>query len=376
MNDNAPDSMTGEFWRHHPDPTQAAVHLTLQWLAFVYPASALQIDRTLKEALPYADADLSSRWSRFLEENDVEDHVAALEWVADTLSPEQIPFLVETAWRLLLVDYELPRQVPLALRILARVLSVEEDAVQRIGESVFRELTEDDAERKRAPLLPVDPRYLDRVEWRLYGNAATTRMKVPVVPKKPPRFKGLQPFLYGVIVGGMVVGALVFGPLQLGRVKVPIMLHDGLLIEGSEEAPEIVITNPDLPDSIIRVPQELQADSEPSQPAADSPVAVEPVATSSSDTEVVPAAPSDPPEAVAEEETVQTPVEPERQLMTVTASILNVRDEADVNSEVVLQLAEGDEVWAYPAQSEGLWMQIRVDGLTGYASARFLQIVN
>ncbi|MFT5007976.1 MAG: hypothetical protein ACI868_000670, partial [Granulosicoccus sp.] len=86
INDNSLDESTTAFWLTHPDPTQAAVHLALQWLAHVYPTSEKHIDRILNSALPYSDSDLSSRWAQFLEQQDVENHIDALEWIADTLT--------------------------------------------------------------------------------------------------------------------------------------------------------------------------------------------------------------------------------------------------------------------------------------------------
>jgi hypothetical protein len=64
-NDNSLDESTASFWLTHPDPTQASVHLALQWLAHVYPASEKQIDQILNATLPYADSGLSARWAQF-----------------------------------------------------------------------------------------------------------------------------------------------------------------------------------------------------------------------------------------------------------------------------------------------------------------------
>lgn len=381
----ADNPATEAFWKTHPDPTQAAVHLALQWLAFVYPASELQIDRTLKGALPYADADLSARWSQFLDEEEVAEHVQALEWLAATLSEEQLPFLIETAWRLLLVDHELPTHVPLALRILGRVLSVEDTTIQTIGESVFREYTDDDDARKRAPLLPVDPRYLDRIEWRLHGHSATTRIQAPLGVQKSRSFRGFWMFGAGSLVGAMVVVALVFGPLQLGRVKVPIMLHDGLLLDDTGNGPQPLVTAPAselTPSQTADSSQDGEgggietADSSTTEtvlpaavndPEPETPPSVEPEETALPESLTIPESASSP--SASEPETAQ------RTLMAVTASILNVREAPDVSSEVLIKLAQGDRVWAYPSESVGLWMQVRVDGLTGYASTRFLASV-
>ncbi|MEX0623726.1 MAG: hypothetical protein WD251_07450, partial [Saccharospirillum sp.] len=70
-----PDMDASRFWVRHPDSTQAAVHLALQWLAFVYPTSEMHLQATLREALPYSDNELSQRWRLFLEEKDIDEHV-------------------------------------------------------------------------------------------------------------------------------------------------------------------------------------------------------------------------------------------------------------------------------------------------------------
>uniref|UniRef100_UPI002A805321 hypothetical protein n=1 Tax=Reinekea sp. TaxID=1970455 RepID=UPI002A805321 len=59
----------------------------------------------------------------------------------------------------------------------------------------------------------------------------------------------------------------------------------------------------------------------------------------------------------------------------VTASILNVRREPLVDSDVLIKLAIGARVWASPVQAGGLWMAVKVEGETGYVSARFLSEV-
>ncbi len=366
------DQTKAAFWLTHPDPTQAAVHLALQWVAFVYPASELQIDRTLKHALPYADADLSSRWSQFLDENDVEDHVEALGWVKETLSTEQIPFLVETCWRLLLVDHELPTHVPLALRILGQVLDISEQRIHDLGESVYREFVDEDDHRNRAPLLPVDPRYLDRVEWRLYGHSATQRLNInSTVKSKERSIAGYVGFLLGTGFGVLATVALVFGPLQLGRVKVPILLHDGMLFEESAATPIPSLSTPiatEGVDSIAvqEVESEIQTQPEDLAPATVVDEQVIEEAQQSVAAETLEQAP----------DSAQSVLSEERVLMEVSASILNVRSAPTVDSDVIIKLATGARVWAYPGQATGLWMLVKVEGETGYASARFLSEVN
>ena len=359
------DQTKAAFWLTHPDPTQAAVHLALQWVAFVYPASELQIDSTLKHALPYADADLSSRWSQFLDEKDVNEHVEALGWIKDTLSTEQIPFLVETCWRLLLVDHELPTHVPLALRILGQVLDITEQNMHDIGESVYREYVDEDEIRNRAPLLPVDPRYLDRVEWRLYGHSATQRLNSNMAVKTKQRsVAGYMGFSLGTVFGVLITIALVFGPLQLGRVKVPIFLYDNLMTNESETVPEAntVDTNVNSP-----------------APAEETTIALVVPVAPAPETIVADLVPVTEPDAAVNLDAMASandPIVNERVLMEVSASILNVRSSPSVDSDVIIKLATGARVWAYPGQATGLWMLVKVEGETGYASARFLSEVN
>jgi len=400
INDNPLDKSTAAFWLMHPDPFQAAVHLALRWVVYVYPSSEMHIDRILKSALPYTDTDISSTWPQLLEQQDVEGHVEALKWIADNLSEQKIPFLVESWWRLLLVDHELPTQVPLALRIIGQVLEFEESQQLAIGADVFTEYTKHDPERKGAPLLPANPRYLDRIEWRLSEQLSMPRRThFPVQNQSGKGSSRLYGFIAGSVFGAVLVGGLVFGPLQLGRLKVPILVHDGLLIERPVE-----------PLSSVTPAGTAQSAIEQSAPAAVNPgieslapgiIAAQPVTASVAATSVVkdvlvvkdvPAvaeAPSMEPVVSVNEQDALSTVDNAilvrqltespavdwmgaRVLMEVTASILNVRREPLVDSEVLIKLATGARVWAYPGQAGGLWMAIKVEGEAGYASARFL----
>ncbi len=444
-NDNPLDESTMAFWLTHPDPTQASVHLALQWLAHVYPASEKQIDRILNSALPYADSALSARWAQFLEQQDVEGHIDALTWIADTLSEQQIPFLIDTCWRLLLVDHEFPTQVPLALRIIGRIVDFEDSQQMVIGAAVFNEYAEDDLERPRAPLVPIDPRYLDRVEWRLYGHSAThRRTSYPVVNQADKNRGGLYGFIGGTVFGALLVGGLVFGPLQMGRLQVPTMSHDGLLADAQPASsapapvemvsPKLVTTPEPVYSAILPAdmasPAAVATESAPADiptapigltNIASAPIEQEPTAPTEMRAERVgdvvapgeavlepvtmvvvespaPApAPAPPvieaiPLAVTEQlgvvtidplaERARPAVTPSAQwlgsrvLMEVTATILNVRREPLVDSPVLIKLATNARVWAYPGQVGGQWMAVKVEGETGYASARFLAEVD
>ena len=387
MNDTPLDEQNQAFWEHSTDATQAAVHLALQWLAYVYPASELQIEKTLTLALPYADSDLSSRACHFFEQAEVDGHVQALEWVSETLSAEQIPFLVETAWRLLLVDHELPTHVPLALRILGRVLNISEARVLEIGEQVFREFTEKDTEKNRAPLLPLDPRYLDRIEWRLHGTSEVRSMPDSESADRKKRYMSLMlGFILGSVFGALVTTSLILGPLQLGRVKVPVLLHDYPVAQDPEPAestePAVIEIEPvnnaasnqrsesqaiefteltELPDnteSVINSPGQTGL--------------ITPVVELETLSEVV----SDPKPVAVDDDPVSDAVMGERVLMEVTASILNVREAASVDAPILIKLGEGAKVWAYPDTAAGFWIMVKVEGREGYASARFLEEVS
>ncbi len=389
MTKNSPiDDQKQAFWLSHGDPTQAAVHLALQWLAYVYPASELQIDKTLISSLPYADSDLASRSSMFFDQNDVEQHVEALEWISATLSVDQVPFLVETCWRLLLVDHELPTHAPLALRIMGQVLNISEERMLQIGESVFREYVETDENHNRVPLLPLDPRYLDRIEWRLYGHSSMTRRSLQSAPaKKKSGHKFFSGFSVGLIVGAGVMAGLVFGPLQLGRLVIPTVMHEQFLNDQSQ--PQLAIESPQMPEEVVELAPAVTLDSavvetteavavdsvppaeqiesagpavETVEPAIESPLVETPV--ESVNTDVLP---------VTETASGVEPAVNERVLMQVTASILNVRKEASVGSEILIKLAGGAKVWAYPETADGFWILVKVEGETGYASARFLE---
>ena len=441
-NDKPLDEPITAFWLTHPDPTQASVQLVLQWLAHVYPASEKQIDRILNSALPYADSTLSARWAQFLEQQDVEGHIDALTWIADTLSDQQIPFLIDTCWRLVLVDHELPSQVPLALRIIGQIVDFEDSQQMVIGAAVFNEYAEEDPERFRAPLVPIDPRYLDRVEWRLYGHRAThRRTSFPVASPGDKNRAGLYGFIGGTVFGALLVGGLVFGPLQLGRLLVPTMLHEESLADAqpASNAPVPVDTLSSKGATLASEPAGraiVPADMVSSAPVTNESVPADIPATPTVLTNAASAAPerapTAPPEITAERvgdviassEAVLEPVtmvviesptpappvvkaEPSvaaeplrvitidplaareraqaapaaqwlgsRVLMEVTATILNVRREPLVDSPVLIKLAVGARVWAYPGQVEGQWMAVKVEGETGYASAKFLAEVD
>lgn len=382
----------GSFWLRHPDPTQAAVHLALQWLAYVYPASGLYVEDTLRQALPYADEELNSKWRQFLQENDVEEHVHALRWLARTLSREQVPFLVESGWRLLLVSHQMPNQVPLALRLVGRILDVPEFEILEIGEQVQREVQDQD-DIERAPLLPQDPRYLDRVEWRLYGDSRPVRGDSLRERRKASGngWRYFTLFTLGSAFGALLISYLVWGPMQLGRQPVPRMSH--LVV--TEEPTTPGSSTPSTTQPPLSVPEptseepsesadagELSQLDDEAETQVESPVVAEqtvpdalagPVAeTGSGVGDAIGPEAETPLEAPA----VDAPDESREALMTVTASVLNVRARPSIDSEVVMKLGDGARVWVDPARAVGDWQHIRVEGVVGYASGRYMKPAN
>ncbi|WP_157599963.1 SH3 domain-containing protein [Saccharospirillum impatiens] len=394
------DMDTSRFWVHHPDSTQAAVHLALQWLAFVYPTSGKYLDATLHDALPYTDDELSQRWRVFLEEKDIDQHVQALQWLSSTLSKEQLPFLIESCWRLLLVNHDLPSHVPLALRLLGRVLKVPEFHILDIGKKVQREIEQQPAEVSRSPLLPEDPRYLDRIEWRLYGMSDPIRRTSNTDDIKPGgRLRLASTFMAGVIVGAGALAFMVWGPPQLGREPVPRMSHQS----ATEPAASVserngsqattsndpgTVLNTDtfdqsaLPEadssqaSELAPPPESLADEAVTDDAEDS-ITGDAAGTSQGESAAQNAAAPEPSETDAVVGRDATPVVDEPDvLMSVTASILNVRAAPSTNADIIIKLGEGARVWMEPEGTQGTWNRIRVEGLVGYASSNFMEPVN
>lgn len=374
------------FWLSHSDPTQSAVHLALHWLAHVYPESEHYLEDTLRQALPYSDDELNNRWRRFLEEKDVDEHVQALSWLSETLSPEQVPFLVASCWRLLLVSHDMPGHVPLALRLMGRILDVPESEILEIGQQVQRETQGDDDDVERAPLLPDDPRYLDRVEWRLYGVSDPVRPRSTEPSSAPQRYWGryLAVFGLGGVVGAMLVGFLVWGPMQLGRQPVPRMSH----LVMSNESNTLSVPAP-TPSESSTVPEPAEAPREETPPVIAAPADPVPEVASTETTgtfdetaEPTPADPepaepstvADPAEAGAEPETGEPsePVDNPEVLMRVTASVLNVRADPSLDAEIVMKLGEGAQVWVDPDLAEGQWEHVRVGDDRGYASGRYM----
>lgn len=392
---------TPRFWEHHPDSTQAAVHFALQWLAFVYPTSEKHLDATLREALPYSDEELGQRWRVFLEEKDIDAHVEALKWLSSTLSKEQLP-LIESCWRLLLVDHDLPSHVPLALRLLGRVLKVPEFHILDIGKKVQRETEQTPTETPRTPLLPEDPRYLDRVEWRLYGMSdPIRRTSYSENDRHGGRMQLTGAFLAGLIVGIGSLAFLVWGPPQLGREPVPRMSHQsgaapatgslsnsaaGVEAPTGNEGTEPVLNasgfdqsalpeaDPDQ-SSALTAPSDTQAaepaDESPEDPATATVADSETEQASEPDTASQQPVPESDTDTTAEAVTNAPDV-----LMRVTASILNVRAAPSTNADIIIKLGEGARVWMEPEGAVGGWNRIRVEGQVGYASSNFMEPVN
>lgn len=400
-----PHMETPRFWEQHPDSTQAAVHLALQWLAFVYPTSEKYLDETLREALPYTDDQLSRRWRSFLEDKEIDDHVRALQWLSSTLSKEQLPFLIDSCWRLLLVNHELPSHVPLALRLLGRVLNVPEFHILDIGKRVQHEVEQQPAEAVRTPLLPEDPRYLDRIEWRLYGISDPIR-RTSNTDKNPPRgwLRTGVAFVAGLLVGLGGLSYLVWGPAQLGREPIPRMSHQSAPLPpadtttppdepraepapGESSGPELSVSSLDqsaLPeasqdestallapvdDAPVAAPDtgDSGAEATPIEPDTDGAGQSEASSLQEPEPELVSDTDTDSPPPVTEEPDV---------LMEVTASILNVREAPSTSADIIIKLGEGARVWMEPEGAQDGWNRIRVEGRVGYASSNFMEPVN
>lgn len=396
---------TPRFWVHHPDSTQAAVHLALQWLAFVYPTSEMHLEATLRDALPYTDDELGQRWRVFLEEKDIDEHVEALEWLSSTLSKEQLPFLIESCWRLLLVNHELPSHVPLALRLLGRVLKVPEFHILDIGKKVQRETEQQPADVPRTPLLPEDPRYLDRIEWRLYGMSDPIRRTSNADDNRSGgRFRLAGAFVAGLVTGAGFLAFLVWGPPQLGREPVPRMSHQqsaptpgngsGVATgvpasETRDNAGDETVLSTDTFDQST-LPEadsgEASALAEPPEELAGDTVVEAQVQGNTADeapgapgTEPAPDSNSSPQEPASEAGTgaESAPIVDEPDvLMQITASILNVREAPSTEADIIIKLGEGARVWVEPEGAQGTWNRIRVEGRVGYASSNFMEPVN
>lgn len=397
---------TNAFWLTHSDPTQSAVHLALHWLAYVYPESDIQLDQTLSQALSCQDGALSEQWRHFLESGSVEEHVSALEWLSETLSPDQTPFLMETAWRLLLADHAMPNQVPLALRLLARILKLPERHVYSIGERIWQDEQGSGQfnSDERPVLLPDDPRYLDRIEWRLYGGSGQANQR-PVATQSSSMsatwvwHHGLT-FVAGLISGVSVLAFLVWGPMELGVQRLPsatgsIEVMPAPPRNDDSDTLELDAAIADLLGDIPNLAEEFG----PREPAADQysdllaqalrDLDLPPDMESS--IEDSPSHPIDSDSVIdTQEREVDQPegadvtlaepeqpeeVEPVEVEMRVTASVLNVRERATVNSVVVMQLSEGQRVWVNPDRREGDWENVRLDQLEGYASGQFLESI-
>lgn len=366
------DVTSTSFWLRHPDSTQAAVHLALQWLAYVYPSSEQHVRETLQRSLSYTDDTLVERWRQLLENRPLEQHVEALRWMSETLSRDQVPFLIETSWRMLLVFHEMPNQVPLALRLLGRILDISEDQILEIGERVQRETQDENGDLERPPLLPEDPRYLDRIEWRLFGvQARTRRSPLPKSNKDSQWMSYTLVFLIGFLIGGSFVSYMVWGEPQWGRQPVPRLSH--LVIDPVEPPQAPAATSSDVE------PEATEPVVETALPAA-AVAEVEPVEPEPVQIEVAEPEPEPAPTPIVTQQPTDGPAisstGSEEVLMAVTASVLNVRAEPSTSSPVIMKLGQGARVWVDPEQAQGFWAHVRVAGEVGYASVNFLTPAN
>ncbi|PTY39026.1 hypothetical protein BGP77_09755 [Saccharospirillum sp. MSK14-1] len=378
------DVTSTSFWLRHPDSTQAAVHLALQWLAYVYPSSEQHLRDTLQRSLSYTDDTLVERWRQLLENQSLEQHVEALRWMSETLSRDQVPFLVETCWRMLLVFHEMPSQVPLALRLMGRILGISEDRVLEIGERVQRETQDENGDIERPPLLPEDPRYLDRIEWRLFGvQARTRRNPLPKANKDSQWMSYTLVFLIGFMIGGGFVSYMVWGAPQWGRQPVPRLSH---LVADPVNTPQTAVIEEDTAAPSEPVVETAQTETPPVEPVATAEpepaqVAVaEPEPAPQPEPEPEPVAPAPEPTPIVQQQPSDGPAVSstgsEEVLMAVTASVLNVRAEPSTSSPVIMKLGQGARVWVDPEQAQGFWAHVRVAGEVGYASGNFLTPAN
>lgn len=362
-----------EFWLTHSDSIKASTYLIVHWLAYVYPTSQSLVEKTLEQSLPDADNELATQCFEVFANDDIVEHVEALRWASNHLSKEQLPSLIAICWRLLLADHDLPAHLPLAMRILSRLLYIPEASIHAIGEQVLSEFSFDEQRGELAPLLPVEPRYLDRIEWRLHGNNATRRLNVVNVDRRKRNLSGYYGFGLGTLFGVAITITLVWGPLKLGRIRVPVVQYEPTLDNEQAAAAIAADASPAAIEELPEVPADIEADAPPDSAEPAVATLEDPVATG----EEITAVPDEPITPAADDsESVTATAQPDgiagRVLMEVTASVLNVRTAPDVGSDILIKLARGARVWAYPEQTEGLWMYLSVQGEIGYASARFL----
>jgi hypothetical protein len=177
-------------------------------------------------------------------------------------------------------------------------------------------------------------------------------------------------FVVGTLFGASVLGFLIFGPWDIGQFKSTspsfAMTPAPTIPQPIDESESVVTTNENV---MSALPVEAQAKAEGTPTEAQ----VEPIAIPSEVSLEVVGVGLETGAAVVATESLTT--ESARQLMAITASILNVRAQPTVDSAIVIKLGEGARVWAYPDESVGMWMKISVEGEIGYASSRFMRAI-
>ena len=365
------------FWLDDPDSIQSAMHLALNWLVYVYPSCANNLESILEQSQTILDTGQNQRWQHFFTEHSIAEHLTALQWLAQAIPQNKVPSLLESSWRLLLISHSMPTQFPLVMRVMARILAIPESQVVVIGEQVQ---TQEKINPLSEPLTPIDPRYLDRIEWRLYGADHGGRLPVSDTHQEHSHWLKplLIPFGIGVLVGAGLISFLVWGPMQLARQRIPLISHQlSQPYSPAIAAVPFITTNHaifSIESTKTIKPQVLindsalisEAEQTQASPATQLSASIE--VDDQTETEIITT-------EATESDAIPVELEPEPSveiLMVITATTLNVRAQPDLAAEVVMQLSRGAEVWMDPEESDDFWRYIRVGDTHGYASGRFI----
>lgn len=316
-------------WTEHQDPVQASVQFVIQWLAYLYPNCAPNVNDAILRTQTFVDNELNTYWQQFLEEEPLETHLNVLAWVSEQISRKQIPYLIDASWHLLLNKHQFPTLVPSAMRILEAIFSISESELIRIGQKVRAEL-HNDMHSGVFQLESAKPDYIYYLEQKLLQDSKLIHKMVQGTYTD----KSLAlSFSAGLIVGAALLWSYQFytTPDDSTALLAAAIEQSSSLVVDQEVWPDLTNTNE---------PVVVQPEVKVVEPPAPKPVPIK--------------------------------KEFEPRMMRVTATILNLRVGPESDSEVIIRLGKGAKVWQVGISPSKRWAKVEVNGEVGYLGIAFI----
>lgn len=372
-------------WTEHQDPVQSAVQYVLQWVVYIYPECEPELDAALKQVIPYADREIQQHWLDFIDQQPLDAHLVALNWAADQLKKDQVPYLIKACWHLILKRHPYPALIPSALRILAQIFKLNDKIITDIGRQTQSEVDRPEhAENK--PLRSPQQDYLYYMEDRLLEQAN----KLPG-QTKPSTMPSL---LFGFVVGALAGTLATFMYLAPADNQAADLMINQPAEPLADVIAEPVTSDVEADPTLANTKDTVQAvagnaaTKEEAEPGVSTESTGTSDSTASGTAEPLPEpqrespAPAEPTTEQSSAQVSSETVDPvtddlvvdeDVRLMQVTASLLNLRATPSSSGRVIARLGRGAQVFLISVSDDGFWSQVRVQGETGYVGSAFLQ---